>query len=177
MKSQTKQFARTLLLTAFACICGTAQAQCYTDPYTGQRICTRQVSPSAPVAGTSNVDSTAHCRITVADGTMGSGTLVASNDTVGLVLTCSHLFNSSKSNIIVSFPNGRRFAANLIALDRANDLAALEIHRPYLAPLAISEVEPVGILTACGFGPNGVFRSISGGITGHPTAAGATFPS
>ena len=154
-----------------------AHAQCYTDPFTGQRICTRQVSPCQPAAETSNVDSTAHCRITVADGTMGSGTLVASNDTVGLVLTCSHLFNSSKSNIIVSFPNGRRFAANLIDLDRANDLAALAIRRPDLAPLAVSETEPTGILTACGFGPNGVFRSISGGITGHPTAAGATFPS
>ena len=96
---------------------------------------------------------------------------------VGLVLTCSHLFNSSKSNIIVTFPNGRRFAADLIDLDRANDLAALAIRRPDVAPLAVSEVEPAGMLTACGFGPNGVFRSVSGSITGHPTAAGATYPS
>ena len=175
MKSETKQLALALILTAFAC--ATAQAQCYTDPLTGQRICTVEVSPRQPAAETSNVDSTAHCRITVADGTMGSGTLVASSDTVGLVLTCSHLFNSSKSNIVVSFPNGRRFAANLIDLDRANDLAALAIRRPDFAPLAVSEAEPTGVLTACGFGPNGVFRSISGGITGHPTAAGATYPS
>jgi Trypsin-like peptidase domain len=175
MKSQTKQLALALLLTAFAC--ATAHAQCYTDPLTGQRICTRQVSPSTLDGAASHVDSTGHCRITVADGTMGSGTLVGKSDTIGLVLTCSHLFNSSKSNIIVAFPNGRRFAANLIDLDRANDLAALAIRRPDFTPLTLSEVEPAGILTACGFGPNGVFRSISGGITGHPTAAGATYPS
>jgi hypothetical protein len=108
---------------------------------------------------------------------MGSGTFVGMNNTVGLVLTCSHLFNSSTSNIIVSFPSGRRFAANLIELDRANDLAALSIRRPDIAPLAIGEIEPTGMLTACGFGPNGVFRSINGNITGHPTATGATYPS
>jgi hypothetical protein len=157
--------------------CATAQAQCYVDPVTGQRICTRQVAPCAPVSGASNVDSTAHCRISIADGTLGSGTLVACNESVGLILTCSHLFDSSESNIIVSFPNGRRFAASLIDIDRANDLAALAIRRPDLAPLPVSDNEPNGILTACGFGPNGVFRSISGAITGHPTAAGASFPS
>jgi Trypsin-like peptidase domain len=175
MKSRANLFALTLSLIASAC--GIAHAQCYTDPYTGQRICTRQVLPCQPATQTSNVDSAAHCRISVADGTMGSGTLVATNDTIGLVLTCSHLFNTTKSNIVVTFPNGRRFAANLIDLDRANDLAAIAIRRPELQPLAISEVEPSGILTACGFGPNGVFRSIAGSITGHPTAAGATYPS
>lgn len=177
MKSQMKHFAKSLSLVALAFACATAHAQCYIDPFTGQRICTRQLAPSAPAASAPNVDSTAHCRITVADGTMGSGTLVACNDTVGLVLTCSHLFDSSKSNIVVSFPNGRRFVANLVDLDRANDLAALSIRRPNFAPLAVSDNEPTGILTACGFGPNGVFHCVSGGITGHPTAAGATFPS
>jgi hypothetical protein len=166
-----------LLLFVIICICVVAQAQCYIDSFTGQRICARQVSPSQPAAETSNVDSAAHCRISVADGTIGSGTLVASNDSVGLVLTCSHLFNSSKSNIVVSFPNGRRFFANLIDLDRANDLAALAIRRPDVAPLVVSEAEPTGILPACGFGSHGVFRNVTGNITGHATAAGATFPS
>jgi S1-C subfamily serine protease len=175
MKSRTQQFVPILLSIAFAC--PAAHAQCYTDPFTGQRICTRQVSPCQPATETSKVDSTAHCRVTVADGTMGSGALVASNDSVGLVLTCSHLFNTSKSNIIVAFSNGRRFAANLIDVDGANDLAALAIRRPDLTPLTVSENEPTGVLTACGFGPNGIFRSVSGGITGHPTAAGAPLPS
>jgi hypothetical protein len=93
------------------------------------------------------------------------------------VLTCSHLFDCSKSGIVVSFPNGRRYAANLIDLDRANDLGALEIRRPSIEPLTISDTDPSGVLVACGFGPNGVFRGISGNITGHPTASGATYAS
>jgi hypothetical protein len=56
-------------------------------------------------------------------------------------------------------------------------LAALAIQRPEITPLNIAEIDPSGILTACGFGPNGLFRSIAGSITGHPTAAGATFSS
>ena len=42
---------------------------------------------------------------------------------------------------------------------------------------AVGDGEPAGILTACGFGPNGAFRCVQGGITGHPTAVGATYPS
>ena len=108
---------------------------------------------------------------------MGSGTLISRNDTVGLVLTCSHLFDSAKSHIIVSFPNGGRFGATLIEIDRANDLAALAIRRPDFDPLTLSDTEPSGTLTACGFGPNGVFRCVRGAITGHPTASGATYAS
>src|SRR4051812_7216286 len=87
-----------LLLLTMLWACGAARAQCYIDPFTGQQICSRQApsrrlvsdSPGAN-AQSSAVDPSAHCRISVADGTMGSGTLVAHDDTVGLVLTCSHL--------------------------------------------------------------------------------------
>lgn len=154
---------------------GDARAQCYVDPYTGQRICTRPSSPSADAS--TNVDASAHCRISVADGTMGSGTLVAGDQSVGLVLTCSHLFDSSKSQIVVTFPDGGQFAARLVDHDRAHDLAALAIRRPGVEPLTPCGEEPVGILTACGFGSNGAFRCIKGGVTGHPTAVGATYPS
>ena len=125
---------RLCLFVLIAPACGAVRAQCYTDPFTGQRICARQMMPSQPAANTADVDSAAHCRISVADGAMGSGTLVGANDSVGLVLTCSHLFDSSKSGIVVAFPNGRRYAANLIDLDRANDLGALEIRKPGVEP-------------------------------------------
>src|SRR4029078_13036349 len=125
MKSQSNHFALPLLLLALTC--AATHAQCYTDPITGQRICTRQIVPSQPATNTANVDPAARCRMSVADGTMGSGTLVGANDSVGLVLTCSHLFDSSKSGIVVAFPNGRRYAANLIDLDRPNNLRALDI--------------------------------------------------
>lgn len=181
-----------LLPLAIVCACIGAQAQCFIDPFTGQQICTRQGSPCQPSntpsrrivsdtpadgAQSASVDQAPHCRISVADGTLGSGTLVASNDTIGLVLTCSHLFDTSKSQIIVAFANGGKFCANLVDLDRANDLAALAIRRPDVEPLTVSDNEPGGILTACGFGPNGIFRCVRGNITGHPTADGATYPS
>jgi hypothetical protein len=176
MKTQRRQL---LTLTAFVLTCTVAHAQCYFDPYTGRTICPRQCPPYQPIADAQSptIDSSAHCRISVADGTVGSGTLVGGDDAIGLVLTCSHLFNTSKSQIIVSFPNGKRFGARLVEIDKANDLAALAIRRPVVEPLEVDESEPAGTLTACGFGPNGVFRSICGAITGHPTASGATAPS
>ena len=154
---------------------GDANAQCYVDPYTGQRICPRQISPSADAP--SNVDASAHCRISLTDGTIGSGTLVARDSSVGLVLTCSHLFDTSNSQIIVTFPNGSRFAARLVDIDRAHDLAGLAIRRPEIEPLTPTSEEIEGILAACGFGSNSAFRCIKGSITGHPTAVGAIYPS
>ena len=51
------------------------------------------------------------------------------------------------------------------------------IRRPDIAPLACQRSsDPTGVLTACGFGPNGQFRSIRGNITGQATAVGATYP-
>jgi hypothetical protein len=179
-----------LLLLALATADTTAQAQCYYDPFTGQTICPRQgslpqparpsqrqISNSGPETNSPDVDPASHCRISVGDGSIGSGTLVARNDAIGLVLTCSHLFDRSTSQIVVSFPNGKRFCARLAELDKANDLAALAIRRPDVEPLSVGEREPIGLLTACGFGSNGVFRGVRGQITGHPTAAGATAPS
>src|SRR5687768_2630467 len=109
-------------------LCVQAQAQCYIDPYTGRKICTRPGScpPSAPsrqvVPESPAVDATSHCRISMADGTMGSGMLVDRNELVGLILTCSHLFDRSASQIIVTFQNGGQFAARLVDVDRAHDL-------------------------------------------------------
>lgn len=185
-RQQSKQRRRSPLslftpvqtsLLLLGCVVANAYAQCYTDPLTGQRICSRQLISSQPAATTANVDPAAHCRVSVADGTLGSGTFVGANESVGLVLTCAHLFDCSKSGIVVSFPNGRRYAANLVDLDRANDLGALEIRKPAVEPLIVSDTDPSGALIACGFGPNGVFRGITGNITGHPTASGATYAS
>lgn len=157
-------------------MCGRAPAQCYIDPLTGQQVC-----PLKPGSSTNSqlpaLNSSAHCRITVGCGTLGSGTLVDCNQSVGLVLTCSHLFDDSTSQIIVTFPNGRKFEARLVDIDRTHDLAGLAIRRPEVAPLAVSADDPNGLLTACGFGPNGQFRPIRGAITGHPTIVGATDPS
>ena len=180
------------LLLTIVFVCSVVRAQCYIDPYTGQRICTRPAGNGPPAAGPSrqviaespngnagaaSVDAAAHCRISVDDGTLGSGTLVARDRSVGLILTCAHLFDSSTSRIVVTFPHGGQFAARLVDVDRAHDLAAIVIRRPEIEPLSIGDGEPAGVLTACGFGSNGVFHCVQGGITGHPTAVGATYPS
>lgn len=127
----------------------------------------------------STLDSSAHCRIRVGDGTVGSGTLIGKNDGTALVLTCSHLFDSSTSDIIVEFPDRSRFGARLVDRDQANDLAALLIQPPAAEPLAVDDedVATSAVLTACGFGGDGRFRPARGAVTGAAQAIGATFPS
>ncbi len=168
-----------LLLAAVAGLAHSASAQCYVDPYSGQRICARPAANCPPATGSSvpNITSFAHCRIRVGDGTLGSGTLVDRNESVGLILTCAHLFDGDSSQILVTFPRGEKFAAKLVEIDRANDLAIVAIQRPNIEPLAVGDGEPSGVLAACGFGPNGVFRGVVGNIMGQVVAVGATFPS
>lgn len=170
-----------------AALCGaTISAQCYVDPYTGLRTCPSQDFGWRPISGSRTTrladldkasDAPAHCRISVGDGSTGSGTLVDRKDATGLVLTCSHLFDNSTAGIVVAFPSGKRFIARLMDRDRANDLAALLIRRPDAEPLAVSDEEPIGVLSACGFGQADQFRRVSGNVVGQATAVGAAYPS
>lgn len=174
---------QSFLVIVLAFATAIANAQCYIDPYSGQRVCPLGSGPRASTQPPaldprlSTLDPTGHCRIRVGDGTLGSGTLVDRDESIGLILTCSHLFNGDVSPIIVTFPRGEKFAAKLLDIDRANDLAVVAIQRPNIEPLAIGDGEPSGALAACGFGPNGIFRSVNGNITGRVVAVGATFPS
>jgi trypsin-like peptidase len=158
-----------------------SHAQCYVDPVSGQRICalTPQSGVDSPALDPrlSTLDHSAHCRITVADGSAGSGTLVRRSSSTGLVLTCAHLFDDATGRIIVTFAGGQRFAARLVERDRAHDLAALLIRRPDVEPVAVSDEEPSGVLSACGYGPNGQLHCFRGNITGAAIAAGAVHPS
>lgn len=179
--------AFSLALAAPAAI--RAQSQCYIDPVTGERVCAvvpGAVTDRAPALDFrhgesstrhSTLDRAAHCRITVADGSTGSGTLVGVDKSTGLVLTCAHLFDGSSQNVVVAFPGGGRFAARLLDRDRAHDLAALAIQPPRVAPIVVSSGEPGGVLSACGFGPNGQFRCVRGNVNGQATAVGANYPS
>jgi hypothetical protein len=103
--------------------------------------------------------------------------LIDVTKSAGLILTCSHLFDSSSEPIVVTFADGRRLAARLVERDRAHDLAALVISRPNLSPVTVNDNEPSGTLSACGFGPDGQFRWVTGDVAGHATAVGARFPS
>jgi hypothetical protein len=180
VKSQTIRGAALVALIA-ASAAMRSHAQCIVDPVTGQRVCS--LSPEsearAPAldARLSALDCPAHCRITVADGSAGSGTLVRRSDSLGIVLTCSHLFDNTTGRIVVTFTNGQRFAARLVSRDRAHDLAALSIRRPDAEPIAVSEEEPTGVLASCGYGPDGHLRCLRGNIAGSAIAAGAVYPS
>jgi hypothetical protein len=167
---------------AIACACTITHAQCYIDPYTGRQICTRPITPTQPPIVSNGVIAAAdaaHCRISIANGTLGSGTIVDRGDNTALVLTCAHQFDDPKSRIVVSVPRAGLFAARLVEVDTANDLAALAIRRPDASPLQVADQNPDSseCLTACGYGPNGQFRRVSGKISGHATAKGATYPS
>lgn len=119
----------------------------------------------------------AHCRVFVGDGSTGSGTLIARNAATGLILTCSHLFDDSSTDIVAAFPDGSRFGGRLVDRDSANDLAALLIKRPDSEPIGVDDSEPAGALTACGYGSDGRFRPATGSIDGMVQAVGASFPS
>lgn len=138
------------------------------------------VSPQSPVIDHQSPSAPSpHCRIFVGDGSVGSGTLIAKTDETGLVLTCSHLFDQSTSNVVVAFSDDSRFGARLIDRDAANDLAALLIQTPAVEPIEVcdDEVPRAAQLTACGYGGNGIFRPARGVVAGAAQAVGATFPS
>jgi hypothetical protein len=158
-----------------------AQVQCYIDAY-GNRICPQQdaqgwsgqrlvhpVQSAPPDSG--------YCQIHVGDGSLGSGALIAKDDEIGEVLTCSHLFDQSTANIIVEFPDGKQWFAKIVDRDRGSDLALLKIRTPTQAPIPLASSQPGGTLRACGFGGNQGLRCASGRITGSAMAAGASSPS
>jgi hypothetical protein len=164
----TLQFGEAPVVRAQTCYGGF----CYPQQPTARDA--RYVVPVAPNAPSAPA---AHCRIYVGDGSVGSGTLIARNDSTGLVLTCSHLFDQAATDIVVAFADGNRYGANLVERDAANDLAAVLIRRPNAVPVVVDDSEPTGILTACGYGSNGAFQPATGAIAGMAQAIGATAPS
>jgi hypothetical protein len=162
--------------------------QCYIDAY-GNRICPQQdaqgwsggsVRMVMPVdrMPVENVSSdSGYCQIHVGDGSLGSGALIAKDDEIGEVLTCSHLFDQSTANIIVKFPDGKQWFAKIVSRDRGSDLALLKIRTPTQTPIPLASSQPGGTLRACGFGGNQGLRCASGRITGSAMAVGATSPS
>ena len=122
--------------------------------FTGRRICTRpnygwppvrrrattRLAESPTVAATS-----AHCRISVGDGRRAAARSSIAMTSVGLVLTCSHLFDSSAtqhrrrvSQTAVSSPRGSSIAIERTIWRRCRFVG------PNVEPLSVSENEPDG---------------------------------
>jgi hypothetical protein len=121
----------------------------------------------------------ASCRITnhlpTGVANVGSGTLIdmSADRQRGLILTCAHLFTEGTGRVIVAFPSTPTHGANLLAIDRNADLAALEIARPPVEPSPVAlAIDSAAQLTACGFGPSGQFRAIAGPIVGASQGQG-----
>jgi hypothetical protein len=98
---------------------------------------------------------------------LGSGSLVAVDQRLGLVLTCWHVIQDAAGPIVVAFPDGFRSAATVVRTDREWDLAALAIHRPPAQPIAISPraPQPDEVLVLAGYGGNGEYRAVAGRCT------------
>ena len=148
------------------------------DPFTGQQICMRPASNRQPrrECAKRRISS----RIVESawpTATFGSGTLVARDQSVGLVLTvriCSMVPRPNRRHISEWRPDSPRDSSIWIVPTTWQPLQFAG-QKSSRSPQASER--SFGILTACGFGPNGVFRCIRGGITGHPTAVGASHPS
>lgn len=85
---------------------------------------------------------------------LGSGALVATNESFGLVLTNWHVIRDTAKPPTVVFPDGFQSAATIARVDRDWDLAALVIWRPRVdpIPLAATFPQPGDQLAIAGYG-------------------------
>lgn len=108
------------------------------------------------------------------DGTSyGSGTLVAVNESSGLVVTNWHVVRDGAGPITVYFPDGFYSGAYLLRVDRDWDLAALAIRRPNVQPIPLSTQapRPGDMLTIAGYG-SGSYRASTGQCTQYVSPGG-----
>lgn len=96
----------------------------------------------------------------------GSGTLVATNPTQGLIVTNWHVVQDPVGPITVLFPDGFCSNAAILRADRDWDLAALAICRPHVEPVPIAEraPRPGDPLMIAGYG-SGAYRAVAGRCT------------
>lgn len=156
--------------------CAVAQGQ-YLDPDCPTGNCPQSL-PLAPVhreqpAKLQQDLWAAVARIKTDDGSMGSGVLVAVNDSGGLVLTNNHVVKDARSpsGIVVSFPGGFSSGGRVERVDATWDLAAIHISRPPAKPVTLASTNiPVRgeLLAIAGFGdPSSRGRAVAGRCTGY----------
>jgi serine protease Do len=92
-----------------------------------------------------------------------SGVIVDANK--GYIITNAHVVNDAQT-IIVLLDDGRHFTAKLIGLDKASDVALLQIKGQYLTaiPIGNSNTLEVGDEVAAIGNPFGLNQSVSSGI-------------
>ena len=93
----------------------------------------------------------------------GSGTLVYRQGKQGILITNYHVIKDAQDDILVTFPNGFRSSAKVVATDPRWDLAALLIWAPEIQPVIITDnpAKPGDTLTIAGYG-SGRYQASSG---------------
>jgi hypothetical protein len=98
---------------------------------------------------------------------MGSGTLVDTNDDYGLVITNWHVVRDAVGPVEVVFPGGFHSMARVVRTDKEWDLAALLIWKPPgISPVPVTNIapKPGEMLTIAGYG-KGDYKMQSGPCT------------
>ena len=93
----------------------------------------------------------------------GSGTLVYRQGKQGILITNDHVIKDAQDEILVTFPNGFRSSAKVVATDPRWDLAALLIWAPEIQSVVITDnpAKPGDTLTIAGYG-SGRYQASSG---------------
>ena len=106
----------------------------------------------------------------------GSGTLVRGDDGEEIILTCGHLFRGPRGEVTVTFYDGRRFEAEVLAVDQRWDLAALAIVARDAAAvkIAVEHPRPGEPLRSCGYGSDGRYWCNPGQALGYARTAGTS---
>jgi len=106
---------------------------------------------------------------------MGTGTLVARERGVGVVVTCAHLFTEGEGETFVIGADGAPQRAVIVAIDEQNDLACLVISSSTAIIAAVAQARPeIGAqLIWCGYGAEGDFCATQGELADYVTLKGA----
>ena len=107
---------------------------------------------------------------------LGSGVLVDSNGSQGLVLTNWHVIRDSQSAVLVQFADGFQSAGTVIRFDEAWDLAAISIWKPEATPVQLAPRNPLQGEALCiaGYG-RGAYREQRGRCTEY-LSPGSGYP-
>lgn len=122
------------------------------------RVSAAEISPDIPHPAVARIMS-----LETNAASFGSGTLMYKQGKHALLVTNHHVIRDSKEEILVSFPNGFRSSAKVVASDPTWDLAALLIWSPSIDAVKIAKKAPQSgdQLTIAGYG-SGRYRAISG---------------
>jgi hypothetical protein len=172
------------VFAAFVLSCALAAGPAAAQQFARENVCPggqcpTVMAPAAPqyTPAELHVDARPIARVANTIGTsrtLGTGTLVDVDGEQGLVVTCAHLFRDSAGTIVVTFPDGRAYAARLLRVDATADLAALAIAAPALEPVTLAGAYPQrgDPLVSCGYGSDGRLWCNRGQALGYVTTLG-----